>query len=127
MSEERHACIFIKHAQCRHLRACESTEEQNASGQQRATQRGREKAQRLLQDVRDHEVKPGAAMIGGRATEVDLNRMSVQLRVRLGASQCDGIDVRCHDEAGTAFSCDSGKHPCTGSYVQHCFRLPLPA
>jgi len=45
-------------------------------------QRGRESLQRRLQDIRDHEIKACAPMIGRLGAEPDCNRMSVQLCMR---------------------------------------------
>ena len=66
-------------------------------------------------------------MIGTFGSEMDLNRMSIQICMRLGARQRDGIDVRSDDEASTASPRDPGKHSRTGTYVQNRLRLALPA
>ena len=83
--------------------------------------------QRRFQDIRDHKIKARAPMIRRFAAELDFNPMSVQVCVRLGTRQRDGIDVCPDDETSAARSGDPGKHSRTRSYVQYRFHLPPPA
>lgn len=53
--------------------------------------------------------------------------MSVQVCVRPGTGQRDGIDIRPNNQASAASPGDPGKHARTGSYIQNRCRLPLPA
>jgi hypothetical protein len=83
--------------------------------------------QGCFQDVRDHEIKARAPMIWRFAAELDFNPVSVQVCVRLGTRQRDGIDVCPDEELSTASSGDPGQDSRTSSYVQHRFHLPPPA
>jgi hypothetical protein len=83
--------------------------------------------QRRLQDIRDDETKACSPMVGRLGAELDCNRMSVQICMRLGARQRDGIDVRPDNEASATSPGDPGKHARTGSNIQNRFWLALPA
>ncbi len=58
---------------------------------------------------------------------MDLDRVSIEVGVRLGARERDRIDIRRHDESGAARSRNPRKHSATRTYIQNGFRLPLPA
>jgi hypothetical protein len=83
--------------------------------------------QRRLQDIRDDEIKARPPMVRRLGAELDYNRMSVQICVRLGTRQRDGIDVRPDNQASTASPGDPGKQARTGSNIQNRFWLTLPA
>jgi hypothetical protein len=83
--------------------------------------------QRRFQDIRYHKIEARPPVIRRFAAELDSNPMSVQLCVRLGARQGDGIDVCSDDEPSTASSGDPGKHARTRSYVQNRLGLTPPA
>jgi hypothetical protein len=53
--------------------------------------------------------------------------MGVQMRMRLGARQCDRIDVRCRDEDGASGSGNAGKYSGARTHIQNGFRAPLAA
>jgi len=66
-------------------------------------------------------------MIGRLGAEVDFDPMSIERRVCVGAGQRNRIDVGSGYEACTPRSCNTCKQPRAGSYIQHRFRLALPA
>jgi hypothetical protein len=80
-----------------------------------------------LQNIHDHEIKTRSPMIGRFGAELDFNRMSIEIRVRLGAGQRNGIDVRPDNQPSATSSGDPGKHAGTGSYIQNRFWLTLAA
>ena len=113
------AGILVSHAQRGNLEPREAADEQDSSRHQGATQRRCKGLKRRFQNVRDHEIKARAPVIGRFAAELDFNPMTVQVRMRLGARHGDGIDVRPNNEAGAASAGDSGKDSRTGSNVQN--------
>jgi hypothetical protein len=66
-------------------------------------------------------------MIGRFGAELDFNRMSIEIRVRLGAREGNGIGIRPDNQPSAATSGDPGKHTRTGSYIQNRFWLALAA
>jgi len=118
---------FVEQPQSGDLRPHEPTDEQDASRNQRATKRGRQPLQRSFQNIRHHEIKARAPVIGGFAAELNLNRVAVQVCVHMGARQGDSINVGSDDEPGTASTGDAGKDCRTCSHIQNRLRSLLPA
>ena len=117
--------FLVKHTQSRNLRSREPAEEQDATGLQGATECRRQGAQWRFQDIGHDEVKR-STLIGSRVTEMDINRVRIQVRVRPGTAQRLGIDVGTDDPARATSPGNPGEHAGTRSYIQNPLRLPLP-
>ena len=118
---------FIKQPQSGDLWPHEPADEQATSRDQRVTKRGRQAHQRPFKNIRYHEIKARAPVIGGVAAESNLNLVAVQVCVHLGAGQGDSINVGSDDELSTASTSDAGKNSRTGSHIQNRLRPLLPA